>query len=88
LTLASDATMHEPHGVAMAVYRVFGDAGYVVGPIMVGALSDMYGLRTPFYAVAILILVSTTLIQIFAKETLVKKKKTEAPSAEAITRVE
>jgi len=88
LTLASDATMNEPHGISMAVYRVFGDAGYVVGPIMVGALSDIYGLKIPFFAVAALILVSTVLIQIFAKETLVKKKKTEAPSAETITRVD
>ena len=88
LTMASDATMNEPHGVAMALYRVFGDAGYVVGPIMVGALSDMYGLRIPFYAVAALIFVSTALIQIFAKETLVKKKKSEPPSGETISRVE
>ncbi len=68
LTLASDATMNEPHGVSMAVYRVFGDIGYIVGPIMIGALSDAFGLYVPFYAVAGLIFVSTVLVQAFAKE--------------------
>jgi len=74
LTLASDATMNEPHGLSMAVYRVFGDLGYIVGPIMIGILSDAFGLRFPFYAVATLIFLSTTLVQIFAKEIYKRKK--------------
>jgi MFS family permease len=74
LTLASDATMDEPHGVSMAVYRVFGDLGYVVGPIMIGVLSDLFGLSFPFYAVSALIIVSTVLVQLFAKEIYKRKK--------------
>jgi len=88
LTMASDATMNESHGIAMSVYRIFGDAGYVVGPIMVGALSDAFGLRAPFYVVAAIIFVSAVLIQVFAKETLVKKKKSEPPSGVTLGRVE
>jgi len=73
LTLASDATMNEPHGVSMAVYRVFGDLGYIVGPIMVGVLSDLFGLSFPFYAVSAIIVVSTVLVQVFAKEIYKRK---------------
>jgi MFS family permease len=57
----------------MAVYRVFGDLGYIVGPIMVGVLSDLFGLSFPFYAVSAIIVVSTVLVQVFAKEIYKRK---------------
>jgi DHA1 family multidrug resistance protein-like MFS transporter len=74
LALASDATMHEPHGLSMGLYRVFGDIGFIIGPLMVGVLADAYGLRSPFYAIALLIFISTILVQLVAKETLPRKQ--------------
>jgi DHA1 family multidrug resistance protein-like MFS transporter len=74
LALASDATMHEPHGLSMGLYRVFGDIGFIIGPLMVGVLADAYGLRSPFYAIALLIVISTILVQLVAKETLPRKQ--------------
>ncbi len=70
LALASDATMHEPHGLSMGLYRVFGDIGFIFGPLMVGAIADAAGLRAPFYAIALLIFAATILVQLVAKETL------------------
>ena len=73
LALATDATVDEPRGISMGVYRLFGDIGYVVGPIILGVIADGMGLRAPFYFTAALLLVSTVLIQVFAVETYSKR---------------
>jgi DHA1 family multidrug resistance protein-like MFS transporter len=74
LAMASDATMNEPHGLSMGLYRVFGDIGFIIGPLMVGVIADTYGLRPPFYAISLLIFASVILVQLAAKETLPRKK--------------
>jgi len=73
LALATDATIDEPRGISMGIYRLFGDVGFVVGPIILGLIADGMGLRAPFYFTAMLLLVSTILIQIFAVETYSKR---------------
>jgi len=62
LALATDATIDEPRDISMGVYRLFGDIGFVVGPIILGVIADGMGLRAPFYFTAALLLVSTILI--------------------------
>ncbi len=57
----------------MGVYRLFGDIGFVVGPIILGVIADGMGLRAPFYFTAALLLVSTVLIQVYAVETYSKR---------------
>ena len=69
LAMASDATMHEAHGLAMGLYRVFGDVGFIIGPLLVGVIADSYGLVWPFYALAMVILVSAIFVQGYARET-------------------
>jgi DHA1 family multidrug resistance protein-like MFS transporter len=69
LAMATDATMDEPRGLSMGLYRLFGDIGFVVGPIILGFIADNHGLRMPFYFMTVLILVSAILVQLFAKET-------------------
>jgi DHA1 family multidrug resistance protein-like MFS transporter len=78
LALAADATIDEPHGLSMGLYRLFGDIGFVVGPIILGIIADGYGLKMPFYFMTALILVSAVLLQIFAKETYGRRKHAEA----------
>jgi len=73
LALATDATVNEPRGISMGVYRLFGDIGFVVGPIILGVIADGMGLRAPFYFTAALLLVSTVLIQVYAVETYSKR---------------
>lgn len=70
LALAADATMNEPHGLAMGVFRVFGDWGFVAGPIIVGVIADACDLVIPFYIIALIVLFSAIIIQFVAKESL------------------
>jgi MFS family permease len=53
----------------MGLYWLFGDVGFVVGPIILGVIADGYGLRTPFYFMSGLIIVNAALLGVFAKET-------------------
>ena len=69
LALATDATIDEPRGISMGMYRLFGDVGFMVGPIILGVIADNMGLRAPFLFTAGLLLISTILTQIFAVET-------------------
>jgi len=86
LALATDATIDEPRGMSMGLYRLFGDIGFMVGPIILGVIADNMGLRAPFYFTAVLLLVSTVLTQVFAVETYSKRandmaKRTGDPKA-------
>lgn len=74
LALATDCTIDEPHGLSMGLYRLFGDIGFVVGPIVLGLIADGYGLRMPFYFVTVLILVNAGLVAVFARETYRAKR--------------
>lgn len=69
LALATDAAIQEPHGLSMGLYRLFGDIGFVVGPIILGVIADSYGLRMPFYFMTGLIIINLVLVQVFARET-------------------
>ena len=75
LAMATDATIDEPRGISMGMYRLFGDIGFMVGPIILGVIADNMGLRAPFYFTAVLLLVSTVLTQVFAVETYSKRAK-------------
>jgi MFS family permease len=74
LALATDATIDEPHGLSMGVYRLFGDVGFVVGPILMGFIADNSNLYMPFYVTTAIIIVNVVLVQLFAKETYSRKK--------------
>lgn len=74
LAMATDATIHEPHGISMGIYRFFGDIGFVFGPVVLGLVADASGLATPFYVMAGIMLFNAALIFLFAEETLVRKK--------------
>ncbi|TFH13131.1 MFS transporter [Candidatus Bathyarchaeota archaeon] len=74
LALATDATIDEPHGLSMGVYRLFGDVGFVVGPILMGFIADNSNLSMPFYVTTVIIIINVVLVQLFAKETYSRKK--------------
>lgn len=69
LALATDATIDEPHGLSMSLYRLFGDLALVIGPVLLGVIADTYGLQMPFYFTTGLLILSTVLTVLFAKET-------------------
>jgi len=70
MALAADATVDEPHGLSMGLYRLFGDVGFVLGPIVLGLVADTLGLKAPFFAATLLVVSSAALVQVFAGETL------------------
>lgn len=74
LAMATDATANEPRGISMGLYRLFGDIGFLVGPIILGLIADNVNLKAPFYFTAGMLVVCTVLIQIFAVETYSAKK--------------
>jgi DHA1 family multidrug resistance protein-like MFS transporter len=52
----------------MAIYRTVGDAGFVVGPVLLGWLSDIKGYDFSLMVNGIIILAAVILFQLFAKE--------------------
>ena len=75
LAMATDAAIGEPHGVSMGIFRFFGDVGSLFGPILLGAVADVFGLSAPFYVMGVVILVVATIIFVFGEETLPGKKR-------------
>lgn len=73
--MATDVTIDEPHGLAMGLYRVFGDIGFVIGPIALGFIADFHGLKAPFYFMTAFIFMNAALILLFAKETYAARRK-------------
>ncbi|MEM2893391.1 MAG: MFS transporter [Candidatus Bathyarchaeia archaeon] len=74
LALATDASINEPRGLSMGLYRLFGDVGFIIGPIALGFISDYYGLRMPFYFTAALVFINAALILLLAEETYSRRK--------------
>jgi MFS family permease len=74
LALATDASISEPKGLSMGLYRLFGDVGFIVGPIALGFIADYYGLRMPFYFTALLVFINALLILLLAEETYSKRR--------------
>ena len=74
LAMATDATINEPRGISMGLYRLFGDIGFMVGPIILGFIADNVNLRASFYFTAAMLLLCTILIQSLALETYSEKK--------------
>jgi len=72
--MAIDATANEPRGISMGLYRLFGDVGFLVGPIILGLIADNVSLKAPFFFTAAMLLVCTVLIQHYAVETYSAKK--------------
>ena len=77
LALATDATSNEPRGFSMGLYRLFGDVGFVVGPIVLGMIADRYGLGMPFNVMSVMIFSSAILVLIFTKETYITRRRKE-----------
>ena len=81
LAMATDATAGEPRGLSMGVYRFFGDIGFVLGPIILGAIADVAGLRLPFWVMGAILFVNVLLVAVFAQETYSRRANQNNKSA-------
>ncbi len=57
-------------GVTMGLYRTFGDAGFVIGPVALGGLADLTGFGPALTFNAMVLVSIAVLFAIFARETL------------------
>ncbi|MEM2210555.1 MAG: MFS transporter [Nitrososphaerales archaeon] len=58
-TIMIDKSNLKHRGLSVGLYRTFNDIGIIIGPILVGSLSDHFDLATPFIAVALLCLIAS-----------------------------
>ena len=80
---AADIAPPGMRGVTMGLYRTFGDAGFVIGPVALGGLADLTGFG-PALTVDAIVLVSVALLfALFARETL-KRPVLPQPREEAM----
>ncbi|MDD1748488.1 MAG: MFS transporter, partial [Methanothrix sp.] len=70
LAMATDATVGEPRGISMGIFRFFGDVGSLFGPILLGIIADGFGLSAPFYFMGGMIFVVAAIVFLFGEETL------------------
>jgi MFS family permease len=67
---AADIAPPGMRGVTMGLYRTFGDAGFVIGPVALGGLADLTGFGPALTVDAILLVSVALLFALFARETL------------------
>lgn len=65
----SDISSAEKMGLSMGLMRAFGDAGYVLGPIVLGFLSEVSGNRWSLAANGLFMVTVATLFLLLASET-------------------
>lgn len=66
---AADSAPPGMNAAAMSTFRMVGDAGYVIGPIALGFVSDLYGPETSLLIPAALLTLVGLAFAVFARET-------------------
>jgi MFS family permease len=59
--------------MTMSLYRTFGDAGFVIGPVLLGGLADLAGFGWALAFNALLLVSVALLFAVFARETLQRR---------------
>ena len=65
---AADVAPREVRGLAMGLYRSAGDLGFVIGPVLLGAIADATTLGGALAANAAIVLTGTLLFAVLARE--------------------
>jgi len=78
---AADLAPKDAVGSAMGLYRTIADLGYVIGPLLLGTLSDLISPQAALYFTAALLVTSGTLFLVNAPETLPERVKEAEPVA-------
>jgi multidrug resistance protein len=73
---AADLAPPGANGVTMGIYRTVADAGYVVGPALLGLIADRLGAPQALTVTALVFLVAAALFAAFAPETGGRKRAT------------
>jgi len=84
MALASSAMPEDKMGWGMGLIQAANASGSITGPLLGGALSQLFGMRMSFVASSILLAIATLLIALFVEE--VKPKVTAETTAHSGTR--
>ena len=71
---AADSAPPGMNAAAISTFRMLGDLGYVIGPIMLGLVVDIYGARTALVLAAVLLMVVGACFGFLAPETYSKRR--------------
>ncbi len=73
---AADLAPPDQVGPAMGLYRTIADLGYVVGPLLLGLISDLVSPQASLYFTAVLLMLAGALFYLKAPETLPNRTAT------------
>ena len=73
MTMGADFSPPNQRGEFLGVWRLMGDTGSFGGPILMGAIAEMFVLSTAFLLAGIVGFAGIVIIQMTVKETLVKR---------------
>jgi MFS family permease len=76
---AADVVPLKDYGMTMGLFRTFGDLGWMVGPVLLGFISDLGGYNLALQANAILLLVGIYLFAKWAKESVRRERHIKIP---------
>jgi len=71
---AADSAPPGMNAAAMSTFRMLGDLGYVIGPITLGLVVDLYGARTALVLAAVLLMAVGACFGLLAPETYSKRR--------------
>ncbi|MCH8815949.1 MAG: MFS transporter [Chloroflexi bacterium] len=77
---AADVAPAQARGLAMGLFRTFGDIGFVLGPVGLGTLADLAGFTFALVFDAVIVVAFALMFVLFARETIVRRR-TPGPSA-------
>lgn len=77
---AADVAPEKARGLAMGLFRTFGDVGFVIGPLGLGALADLAGFPFALVFDGVLVVLFAALFVIFARETIVPRRARAEPA--------
>ncbi len=75
---AADVAPAQARGLAMGLFRTFGDIGFVLGPVGLGLLADLAGFTFALVFDAVLVVAFALMFVLFARETIVRRRTPEA----------
>ncbi len=76
---AADMAPNGMNAAAMGLYRALMDVGYVAGPLAIGLMSDVWGVRTALLITAGLIVTTTVFFALLAPESRERVARVSAP---------
>lgn len=72
---AADIAPEGMRGITMGLYRTFGDAGFVIGPVLLGWVADLSSLGWALAFDAAILVTIAALFALFAHETMARRRQ-------------